>query len=451
MSKTLLEKIITAVICALCFHAVAQCKESVTILRARDFGAIPNDGKCDIKSINDAITAAASKTPAVIEFESGTYNLLEPNQPGDTLIAINKISDLTLLGKTDPNGDPATVLERNVKNLSDHLDAAKQFQISDSSNITIKNIVSDNKPPFTSAGKITAVDKEKDIVEIEVFPGLPHFDGMQCYSSNNWDMKTRQLMPVHALTIGAEPKLFKHQWRKVPGSNDRLYRIQGMGFANRVEAGQAISWHFYVSGRGRQFHIANSSNITLENVHIYNIKQLGLFVNLCKNLTFRKLIIKPIFPQFAVGSRDAVHMSCNSGTLLVEDCYIKGVRWDPFNIKGKFCSVTDVLDRRRIKCTVLTGGTNFSKLADSTVVFWTGERPRVVKVAKGGWDEGTLNLAKGKSRHLPLSLPKTCPTPSRPAQHSRLTYGTSIMPFSKIAHSKATAADRYSIRARTCG
>ena len=388
----------------------AQANEKVKILHVRDFGAIPDDGKCDIKAINEAIAVAASKAPAIIEFEAGTYNLHEPNQAPDALIAISKISELTLLGKTAPDGTPATIFERNVKNLRDHLDAAKQFKITDSSRITIRNIVSDNKPAFSSAGKITAVDKEKDIVEMEVFEGLPHFDGMQCFSANSWSLETRQLLPVKPLTIGADPGRFEHQWQKVPGNNDRLYNIQKMGFADRVKTGQGISWHFYVSGKGAQFFIANSTNVTMENVHIRNIKQVGVGVLFCKDLTFRKVIVKPAAPQLAAGSRDAFHLVCNSGTLLVDSCYVKGVRWDPFNVKSKFCLVTEILDKRRIKVSTSKGVKTISELSDSTVVFWTGERPQVLKTVKADWEKPVPDSDKGTSRSFTLEFSEDLPT-----------------------------------------
>jgi len=389
--------------------AAAQANEKVNILHVKDFGAIPDDGKCDIKQINAAIAAAAASPPAVIEFDAGTYNLCEPDQAPDALIAISKISDITLLGKTAPDGTPATIFERNVKNLRDHLDAAKQFKITDSSKITIRNIVSDNKPAFSSAGKITAVDKEKDIVEMEVFEGLPHFDGMQCFSANSWNLETRQLIPVKALTIGADPGRFEHQWQKVPGNNDRLYHIQKMGFADRVKTGQGISWHFYVSGKGAQFFIANSTNVTLENVHIRNIKQLGVVVLFCKDLTFRKVIVKPVAPQLAVGSRDAFHLVCNSGTLLVDSCYVKGVRWDPFNVKSKFCLVTGILDKRRIKASTTRGVPTISELSNRTAVFWTGERPQVLKIVKADWDNAVAGPGKENSRIFSLEFAEDLP------------------------------------------
>lgn len=386
--------------------AFVSVLQAATTFDARDFGAVPDDGRCDMAAINRAIESADRDEPAVLRFEAGTYNLRESTRSMDALITIAGASQLTLLGQTGEGGKPLTRFERNVPEMQNDMHAATQVRIINSSDVAIKNIVSDNDPAFGTAGRITAVNSAGDVVEVEVFPGLPHFDGMRCYSANSWDLETGRLMPVPALTIGVDTSKFRHTWQRVPGA-ESTYRLQGMGFAERVQPGQGISWHFYVVGRGRQFFMKKCTDVLLENVAVENIKGIGIAAQVCRNLAFKKVIVKPAPPALAVGARDAFHLVCNDGNLLVEECYVKGVRWDPFNVKSKFCEVTGITDRRHMVCRVRTG-TTLLPLSGSALVFWTGSQPRTMQVANEDWSE-EIRIEGRPHRTFTLELAEDIP------------------------------------------
>lgn len=404
MKKTVILGLLLVAACGV----PAQNKISV-----RDFGAVPDDGQCDIAAINRAVKAAGAGS--VIEFEAGTYNLFNENGRNFNMIVIDGVSGLTLQGRTDGSGAPSTRFELNVKKIGNDMDTACPLRILRSRDITVKNIAFDNRPSFASAGVITRVDRDKDWVEVEVFPGLPHFNGMSCYSANNWDLKSRELIPGPALTIGANPALFKHHWEKVPGDNDRLYRLQGMKFAAYVQPGQGMSWHFYVRNRGGALFSAYSEQLCFENLHFYNSKGVTVGSQFCKDLIYRRIAVKPVAPQLAVGARDAFHLVCNDGTLLVDDVYVKGVRWDPFNIKSKFCIVTGLVDRRTLKGSVITGVTELGNLSGSTAAFWIGDRPVELKITDAEWDrQGGTDEKNRAIRTFTLKMEKDLPPDLKP-------------------------------------
>jgi hypothetical protein len=399
---------IKTVISVLSICAVGLSLNAVTRISARDFGAFPNDGKCDAAAINRAITAAPSG--AQIELEAGTYNLLDENNENFNLVVIRNKNNITLSGQTNKKGIPSTLFELNVKELKNDMDTACPLRIFNSNNINIKNIAFDNKPAFATAGKITRVDTINDIVEVEIFKGLPHFDGMSCYSANNWNLSTGELIPGPALTIGADPKRFKHYWKKVEGNNARLYKIQGMKFSAYVKIGEGVSWHFYVRNRGGALFSAYCNDLTLENLHFYNSKGVTIGTQFCKNIVYRNISIMPRAPQLAVGARDAFHLVCNDGTLLVDNIYIKGVRWDPFNIKSKFCVVSEIVDRRTLKCTVITGVSALGDFAGTTAVFWVGKRPVQVEIADAIWEKGHFKDGKNHTtRKFTVKLAEDMP------------------------------------------
>lgn len=397
-----------ALMAFLILSASVAAVAGISKVAVRDFGAIPDDGKCDAAAINKSVNSV--KAPAEIIFEPGTYNLLDPGSGNYSLIVIKNKTGLILSGAVDASGNPATRFELNVKEMKNDLDTACPLRIYDSKSITVKNIFFDNKPAFATAGVITKVDKAADSVEAEVFEGLPHFSGMSCYSANSWDLKTGELIPVPALTIGANPKKFKHCWEKVPGSNPRLYRIQGMKFSAAVKPGQGMSWHFYVRNHGGGVFTARCEDLRLENLRFNNVKGVGIGSQFCKNIVYKKIIIKPVAPQLASGARDAYHLVCNDGTLLVEDCYVKGVRWDPFNIKSKFCVVSEVVNKRTLKGSVITGVAEPGDMSDSTAVFWVGGSPVVLKLDRIVWEKGfSKDARKRKIKKFTLSLKEDIP------------------------------------------
>lgn len=369
--------------------ALNGCGQSRAFLHVRDFGAFPDDGNDDVAAISRAVDAAARQAPATVVFDAGTYNLLENPGAGDALIDLSGKTGITLQGQVNTNGVPATRIERNVTTLVNDQNVAKQISITDSKDILIKNITLDNVPPYATSGKITNVDRIADVVDVEVFEGQPHFDGMRCYSANSWNLETCELMDVEALTIGINKEKFSHVWQKVTGDNARLYRMEGMGFSDRVEPGQGISWHFYVVGRGWQVFIDGSSDVRLENVHVYNSKGVAVLAKSSRDLAFVKVVTRPIEPALAVGARDAFHLVCNAGSLLIEDCYIKGYRWDPMNIKSKFCEVLEVAGPRTLACEVRTSSV-LLPIAGDSVVFWTGERSFTAQVVQEEWSSETV-------------------------------------------------------------
>lgn len=209
---------------------------------------------------------------------------------------------------------------------------------------------------------------------------------MRCYSANNWDLKTRKLIHGPPLTIGTNQKKFRNTWQRVPGDNDRRYRITGFDFAKHVKPGEGISWHFYVVGTGRQFRSNLTENLTYANIEVRNSRGIA-FVDISNNsLTYSGIRLAPVAPQLAVGARDAFHLVCNDGDLLVEDTYIKGFRWDPFNIKSKFVEVTGITDPRNLTAIVRTAA-KLPPLPGKHLVFWVGDRPVLAMVKAEEWME----------------------------------------------------------------
>ncbi|MBP6864655.1 MAG: hypothetical protein KBC32_05210 [Candidatus Didemnitutus sp.] len=352
----------------------------VTRLDVADFGARPDDGRCDTEALVAAFAAAKRQAPAELHFAAGTYTLTKPGAK-EHYLALIEARDVALIGAVDAQGGPATRLER-VFALDNETTLPNQLAIARSERITVRNFVLANNPPLGSTARVLAVDREKDEVLVEVLPGLPAYDGMRCASAHAWDLATGKLKrfgttPDSAtLTIGLNIKAF---WRAVPGTDARRLTMTGAGFSKKVEVGDGISWHHKSAEMPNQTSVMYSRDIVFENVFFPNVGNMGMIAGYNRNLTFRRVRFEPENGNLAIGGRDGLHLSMNSGELLVEDCVFKGLRMDPLVIRRSFGIVKEV---RGADALLISPG--YDVPAGDRIRFWVGEQPvdLVVKQAK---------------------------------------------------------------------
>jgi len=347
---------------------------SASALDVGDFGAVPDDDQCDAAAIRRAIAAAAEQGDPEVRFAAGTYRLTDTEAAGGTsaYIHIYELRNIALVGATGPDGRPATRLER-VLQLDNDTDPHHQISINKSHGITLRNFILANDPPLGSTARVVAVDREEDEIVVEVLPGLPAYDGMRCASAHVSDLQTGKLKRFGTtpeegtLTIGLNIKSF---WQEVPGTGGRRLKMSGGGFAGKVEVGDGISWHHKATESRNQTRAMYSEDLVFENIIMPNVSNMGMLAGYNRNLTFRKVRFEPENGNLAVGGRDGLHLSMNSGKLLVEDCYFKGLRMDPLVIRLSFGLVVSQDDERTV--TIRPG---YPVPAGDQLRFWVGDQP----------------------------------------------------------------------------
>jgi hypothetical protein len=404
---------------AICLGAtlfVAGCATlQAGTVHVRDFGATPNDGEDDTDALRKALAAVEGRSGVTLRFDAGTYNV--NTQPNDSpwVLRVSDGDGLVLQGTVDAEGRPATTLEGNPGEMANDLDAAVLLRVENCRGFTLRNLEFDNNPPFTTAGLVTAVDSRNDMVEVEVFAGLPHYPAMACYSANVWDLETRMLRPVAAATIGANPKRFRHTWQPVPGVPARRYRIERMGFSERVREGDGLSWHFKVAGRGGHISAADCRDLRIENVRVSNTAVIPFGARFTEGLTLRRFVVKPRPPQLAVGARDAIHTICMDGEFLMEDSTISGVRWDPLNLKSKFCQVLNVIPPRRLVCRTVRSTVLRDDYTGDRLTLWVRPVPLDLDIATCTWRNEIVSGDGGDTyRVFSVDLARDLPETARP-------------------------------------
>lgn len=361
-----------------------------TEIKAESYGILPDTGEDCAEKLREIISVAKGCAPAKIVLKAGTY-ILE-SVTDSVLLPIYDCDGLTICGEADESGAPATFIKMRLE-LQNDAPGHGFVLIRDSKNIMLENLIFDYENRFSSAGEVVAVDTDNDIVTAEVFEGQSHFDGMKCYSANSWNLKTRELNHIEALTIGVDQSVFSHTWQKVPSESGRRYEIQGMGIAKNVSVGDGMSWHFNVVGHdvmgegataavGRPHTIVafDSENIQLENIRIYSCMCACAIFAGNRDITMKNVRVEPEGTALAVTPRDFAWFVGTSGKLLVENTYVKGVRWDPFNVHAAFYPIEKISsDRRTVEVAMPDNFQKFCKLGDK-VTFWlpSGEKDAVL-------------------------------------------------------------------------
>ena len=376
------------------FHALALWISRVELadhVHVADFGATPDDGVDDAPMIQEALDYLTASGRTRLEFAAGTYDLFTV-AGGSGYVALNNLTDCGVVGATDDAGAPATRLVRHGWLPADPAPPSL-LRASSCVNLSVQNLVFDNEPDYSSAGRI--VELAPDHVVVEILDGLPRIDGTLCYSSNLWDPVTRSLRHVASVTykadVDAAPADFV--WHTVTGGNGRLMRLVNPAVAGQLALGDLFSWHFGADGIQTLFY--NCSGLHLSNLRTVNAVGFAMSASQCRNIDADHVVVAPEGNQLAVSARDGFMLATCDGTVIMRNLDIEGVRWDGQNAHGNFLTVIEKLDNRSVR--VERAASYAIALPAATVLtLWNGTVPNSFTLADAV-DEGEVD---GKRNYL---------------------------------------------------
>lgn len=152
---------------ALFEHIIEQRGRPVTsvetrhVLYARDFGAVPDNGKDDLPALRRMIAEAVARGKTKMVLEPGVYNLLSAED--DTYaLELRRGEDLIL------EGNGAELLHGNPK--------SGFFRLTQCKRVILRNFTTDYDPPPFTQGVIVGVDPEMRTFDLRVDPGYPLAD-----------------------------------------------------------------------------------------------------------------------------------------------------------------------------------------------------------------------------------------------------------------------------------
>lgn len=369
-------------------------------VKVSDHGAKPNDGKNDIEAIKNAIAKAKKANASSLIFEAGTYDLFVGDADKNIAIEISDLDDFVLSGATDPQGNPATTFLRHY-NFKNDLYGKPILSVNRCENFSVKNLIFDNNPRYSTAGEVIANDGKS--ITLKIFEGNPVIDGTLFFTSNIWDLSTKTLKKVESPTYGGDvfKKEQEYTWHIIGDPVNRTMQLNSPRVASKTAIGDGISWNFSYKGIQVNFYMCN--NLVVENVWTYNAIGFCMQAQACENITAKK--VKVIAPdnQLAVGSRDGWKLYACRGKIVMDDIYMEGVRWDGQNVHGSFLWPHKVIDKNTVWLKKRKGAA-FPIPVGSKVGFWNGAEEILLTVTKSA-----LKPTENKERGFMLTFKEAVP------------------------------------------
>ncbi|MGS2737680.1 hypothetical protein [Sinomicrobium sp. M5D2P17] len=343
-----------------------------------DFGALPNDGKCDRAAIKRALDYAKTVKAEELVFDVGTYDLFVSDASKNTGLDILSLHDFTMRGAINQKGNPATTFLRHYDFKND-MHGKPILSVRHSNNFRLQNIIFDNNPRYSTAGEVVTNDGES--VTVKIFEGNPVIDGTLFFTSNIWDLSTKNLKKVESPTYGGDvyKKREEYTWHVVGDTANRIMQLHSPTLASKVAIGEGLSWHFSYKGIQVNFYMCN--DLSVENVWTFNAIGFCMRAEACENITAKKVKIIAPDNQLAVGSRDGWKLYACRGKVVMDEIYMEGVRWDGQNVHGSFLWPYQVVDKHTIWLKKKEGAA-FPIPVGSKIGFWNGKEEILRTVQK---------------------------------------------------------------------
>lgn len=322
------------------------------VIHAADFGVVNNDGIDDTLALQKALKACVG-APTRLVFAPGQYDFY-PDRAEEKLLFVS-------------NNDEG--LKRIAFNLSDmkdlDIDGAQSkfvfhgpmvpFLISQARGISIRNLSFDFVRPFHSEGKVLAATPESvDLEFSEEFPfvirnGVLVFTGPKPSSEANTTTKTGEVLYPYGnlLAFDAEKRetayMAKDRYGLTEGAHAKeIGKRQVRLFVSGVDAkvGQVL-----IFGTPRLYPgivIADSSNVRLEDVTIFNCGGMGVIAQRSEDVFLRRTrVIAPAGGRRVVSiTADATHFVNMKGRIEMEDCVFESQKDDATNVHGLYSMIT---------------------------------------------------------------------------------------------------------------
>ncbi len=312
------------------------------VLEATDFGLVADGATDDGPAIQRLLNAAgAAQGPVTLRFPEGRTVYVK-TLPARYLFPWKGVSDRTL------DGGGCTFL----------LDPWLRFMdLSESRNITVRNIKVDFSPLPFADGVVTAVNRADGYLDVRLADyvkeaptgGPTGEDGEQAFFAMLWHDGPYTPVSRHCWTKRMEPRGDGRTVRLFPAENFRAYGliVPGAWWISLPVPGIA---HRY--GPGPCFRIMDNDTVTFEDVELWSAPWFAFGVSRNRgDITFRRVCIRPkpgTDRRMSVW-RDGFHVKGNRGGLLWEDCIFAGMNDDAFNISTHSSVVREIIDPAHIE------------------------------------------------------------------------------------------------------
>jgi len=230
------------------------------------------------------------------------------------------------------------------------------FTLDHCKGVTVKNATVDWKKPLVAEGIVRNFGA--GFVDLYVDPvAFPHElreDGRLYFDVGNgeWYKMGQSSIQFDCATRTVRRETgdaFRFSEAKALGNS--VYRMTGKVNGN-VAVGNIFVLRHNIRAHAGAF-CEKCENVCLEDITFYSCGGLGCLGQFCENLTFRRVHFLPNREagRLVSGGRDdGMHLTCNKGTVTVEECSFLGLMDDPINVHSCCVTVSEVVDARTIRC-----------------------------------------------------------------------------------------------------
>lgn len=310
--------------------------ETKQIVLVSTYGAIKNDGKDDLKAIQDAINAASLASsfsnPVRVVFEKGVYDIKPKTQSNHSLFFSNANN---------------IVLEGNGSEIINHNPAIGFFELKNCKNIIIRHVIFDYAIlPFTQ-GKVIAVDLDSNSFTMKIDSGFPLLTESHFASAGQ---KWGCLKDASGKLKSGVTNLFPNKgWTQI---SDNLFKFQlpAKNFIKQVNVGDYFVQIARNNGK-TIFNTQGSKNITFLNIRIYS-SPAGSFngqENHELNIIDCKVIPKPGSGRVHSGNADIIHITGSYLGPWVQGCHFEGYTDDAVNLKHTKRDIFEIVSPTIVK------------------------------------------------------------------------------------------------------
>lgn len=293
-----------------------------TILKVRDFGAIPNDGKDDRPAIASAVLKARRiEGPVQISFESGRYDI----QPAtdDYIYSDHTNSGVFLRDCRD------MVIEGNGAHMLIHRQDVSVFAVVHSTNIVIRNFTADYDPLPFSQGTVRSINESDNSFIFELQSGFPRPDDAFFKSCDSWGMLKDTEHPGR-LKADCPSVFFFDEMTPVERNQYRIV-IKNRGRTSYFTKGDI----FAITGRSASIGWYNDSdNITFNNITAYACPSPVFIGTETSRLNVLNCRMKLKGKRLMTNGGGGVICQASRIGPWVENCEFEGLSDDCLNIYG---------------------------------------------------------------------------------------------------------------------
>lgn len=345
-----------ALCCALLCCVGARAQDT---LRLTDVGYVPNSRQNAVPFVNKALQACKNKRRPVLVFPKGRYDFWPQHCAEKQYYESN--TDVIPLRRCPIliEGFAGLTIDCQGSDFVFH-DRLQPFTIDKSRDITLRNVNIDWDIPMTAQGQVVATTDNYIDIAINVLES-PYIleDGKIVFVGEGW--KSR-LWGWGVMEFDKDTKLIPQGTgdESCLGNDYDRYRATEIRYGlvrmhHRFTRKPAVGNYLVLRHSARDHagvFIADSKDVLIENLNMYQNAGLGILSQYAENLTFRKIncVPNPAKNRILSGHDDGFHFSNCKGQIVVDSCRFLALMDDPINVHGTSVQVVEKVDDRTLRC-----------------------------------------------------------------------------------------------------